>query len=70
MHKRIIEIEIECTNAQLPAAIQQVAQVVNQTLLPDLVRQVFVELPAQSQITLQLPNLAIQRTPLLENHNG
>jgi hypothetical protein len=67
MYRQTIEIEIEIDDEKMAAAIGQAANVMGQSLLPETVRQVFFELPESSQITLQLPQLALQK---LENNHG
>ena len=71
--REVIDIEVECSEEALPAAIAQAANIdkgIAPMLMPSMIRQVFYELPASSQIALQLPNMVVQKTALLEHRNG
>ena len=72
--RETIEMHIEIDDELLPVAIAQAAQIdkccMAQMLLPAVLRQVFIDLPATAQINLQLPQLGVSMTPLLENKHG
>ena len=70
MFREIIEMEIEVSDEQLAAAMSQLPDIqtgLREVLMPALIRQVFFELPASSQVALQLPQLMIQKVPQLED---
>ena len=70
MFREIIEMEIEVKDEQLAASMSQLPDIqtgLREIIMPALIRQVFFELPASSQVALQLPQLMIQKVPQLED---
>lgn len=71
--REIIHVQVECSDEAIPAALAQAANIdkgILPMVMPAMIRQVFYELPASSQIALQLPNMVVQKTALLEHNNG
>ena len=70
MFREIIEMEIEVKDEQLAAAMSQLPDIqtgLREVIMPALIRQIFFELPASSQVALQLPQLMLQKVPQLED---
>jgi hypothetical protein len=70
MFREIIEMEIEVKDEQLAMAMSQLPDIqtgLREVIMPALIRQIFFELPASSQVALQLPQLMLQKVPQLED---